>query len=202
MANKILKSLLSKGLILPLLLTVTSCGGDPNLPKVRQFSLLSDQAEKQLPVITKDLYLSCLRTARYKAISLLPPDPSDPDQPPATGRLQERVDEQKTCDKPPSSPRQLSSLMNEGNGVIVLYMKKLGQLASEDLLNFDAEFSKLKASSESLAGSLTTLFDATGGTSTVVQTQVGAGVNLLQIITEQVLEAKKTRHSQGCYFWC
>jgi len=131
MTNKILKSFLPKALVLPLLLTVTSCGGDPNLPKVRQFSLLSDQAAKQLPVITKDLYLSCLRTARFKAISLLPPYP---DQRPATARLQDRVDEQKTCDKPPSSPRQLSSLMDEGNGVIVLYMKKLGQLASEDLL--------------------------------------------------------------------
>lgn len=179
----------SKVILLPLLLTITSCGDNPNLAQVRQFSLLANQAEKQLPIIASDLYLSCLKRARYQAISLLPTELNPNVH--TSSLLQKRLDEQEECDTSPSSPRELSSLMNQGNGIIVLYMKKLGQLASEDLLNFDAEFSQLKASSSNLTNGLTNLFGATSLEQSVIQTQVDAGLNLLQIITEQVLKGKR-----------
>ncbi|KZL50619.1 hypothetical protein A2T98_06545 [Nodularia spumigena CENA596] len=191
MTKKIHKFFRSKLVFLPLFLTITSCGSNPNLAKVRQFSLLAEQAEKQLPVIASDLYLSCLKIARYKAISLLPTQ-LDPNAG-VSSRLQQRVEAQKDCDQPDaaSSPLELSSLMNQGNGIIILYMKKLGQLASDNLLNFDTEFSKLQASSENFSDGLTNLFGASPEERSLVTTQVNAGIKLLQIITEQVLEGKR-----------
>ncbi|AVZ29563.1 hypothetical protein [Nodularia spumigena] len=132
-----------------------------------------------------------MKKARYKAISLLPTQ-LDPNAG-VSSRLQQRVEAQKDCDQLESaaSPRELSSLMNQGNGIIILYMKKLGQLASENLLDFDTELIKLQASSENFSDGLTNLFGANLQERSLVTTQVNAGLKLLQIITEQILEGKR-----------
>jgi hypothetical protein len=69
-----LKTLGSLLLLISSSLVISSCGSDPNLAKVKEFSQNANEAKKDLPKIAADFYDSCLRSARYKAVNILPPE--------------------------------------------------------------------------------------------------------------------------------
>jgi hypothetical protein len=69
-----LKTLGSLLLLISSSLIISSCGSDPNLAKVREFSKNANEAKENLPKIAADFYESCLRSARYKAVNILPPE--------------------------------------------------------------------------------------------------------------------------------
>ncbi len=61
-------------LLLPITMIASSCGIDPNVAKVAEFSQNAPKAKDALGKLNNEFYQSCLRTARYQAVNLLPPD--------------------------------------------------------------------------------------------------------------------------------
>lgn len=175
------KRLIVKSLILPFVLILGSCGSNADLAKVREFSQLSSSAKDALPKIANDVYLSCLRAARYRAVSTLPPKSGNTLQQ-TSDRLDDRTEAQKECDK---TARNLGPKMKKGNGVIVLYMQKLGDLASENLTNVDPEFNQLKQSSGELG-------EALGKQGLALQPeQITAGLDIFKFLTQGILDGKR-----------
>ncbi len=78
MLKPISRNLATSLLTIPLLFIISSCGSDPNLLKVREFAQSASGAKDKFPLIANDIYLSCLREARYRTVSILPPDPLSP----------------------------------------------------------------------------------------------------------------------------
>lgn len=114
--------------------------------------------------------------------------------------LQARRDAQKECNKPgsfdSSSEEQvpsiyLGSLMENGNNIIVLYMKKLGALASDDLINFDSEFDNLSTNLTSLEGKIADLLKLAVEDTTEITEKTTAGFKLANFITNQIFEGKR-----------
>ena len=83
-----------------------------------------------------------------------------------------------------TSKKHLSSLMNKGNSVIVLYMKKLGTLASEDLINFDSEFN-------SLATNLTSFKSDFSVIPQLSDQQISSGSIIASLIVNQSFENER-----------
>lgn len=114
--------------------------------------------------------------------------------------LQARRDAQKECNKKrsfeSSSEEQvpriyLGSLMKNGNSIIVLYMKKLGMLASDDLINFDNEFNSLSTNLTSLEGKLADLLKFTAEDKAKITKKTTAGFNIANFIVNQIFEGER-----------
>ncbi|ODH02935.1 hypothetical protein A4S05_22000 [Nostoc sp. KVJ20] len=239
--NKFLHRISFKTLIFPCFLIINSCSNNANFAQIREFSKKAELAEQVLPTIADDFYTSCLRSARYRAVKILPPDRTDnvsrvvekdilleeiaklerrlsnknPDailirqlqsfkqklqQFPPSNRLQTRVDAEESCNKknqfssssePQISSLYLGSLMKKGNSVIVLYMKNLGLLAADDLINFDTEFNTLKTNSQNLSNELTDLLKFDGADTARVNKRVEAGVDIANFILTQIFAEKR-----------
>jgi hypothetical protein len=225
MVKQISGNFVSRILVIPFLFVISSCGSDPNLLKVREFADNASKAKNKFPVIANDIYRSCLREARYRTVSILPPDTLSPlerkeviekkiselnkeiqelsvanpkliDQLrnlklklETSGEtiqvidLQSRIEAQKKCEEESSS---LGSKMTTGNTVIILYMEKLGSIASENLINFDTQFNELKAKSGDLQTELTAIFKAPNE-----QKSVSAGLDLANFILTAIFDGKR-----------
>jgi hypothetical protein len=181
--QKTARGLLAKSLIIPLVLIISSCGSNADLAKIREFSQLSNSAKEAFPKIADDVYLSCLRAARYRAVSTLPPKAENIAQQTNFGdRLEDRTEAQKECDQ---SARTLGPKMKQGNAIVVMYMQKLGALASDNLTNVDPEFDQLKQSSGDLGSAL-----SDKGLS-IQPKQLEAGVEIFKFLTEGILNGKR-----------
>jgi hypothetical protein len=187
-------------------------------------------AKEALPVIANDIYLSCLREARYKSISILPPESSDslspvekneivakinaleqqisklrvPDQTLVEELkklklqlltsnselidLQSRLEAQKKCD---IEAQKIGPQMIVGNSIIILYIQKLGEIASEDLIDFNSQFDELKVKSDSLSDELFGLLQTTQGEQGLIKKQVNAGLDLANFILKEIFEGKR-----------
>jgi hypothetical protein len=175
---KIDRKILIKSLIFPFILILTSCGNNANLAKVREFSQLSNSAKEALPKIANDVYLSCLRAARFRAVSTLPLENTISQD----DRLDARTEAQKECNE---TARKLGSKMKNGNAIIVEYMQKLGALVSDKSTNVDPEFEQLKQSSEDLGSAL-------GKQGLNLQPeQVSAGLGIFKFLVQGILEGKR-----------
>jgi hypothetical protein len=116
-------------------------------------------------------------------------------------RLQQRVDAQKKCDEtikveglsePQIKMLYLGSAMKQGNSVISLYPKKLGELAAADLVNFDSEFSTLNSSSKNLLSKLNTLLGTASEDTAKTEERAKSGLDLTNFILKQVFNGKRT----------
>lgn len=114
--------------------------------------------------------------------------------------LQERVEAQEACNKtrtfsssttPQIRSRYLGSLMETGNLVIVNYMKKIGELAGADLVNFDDQFSTLQTSTTNLQSELSDLFEEAKTEQTVITERVNAGLDIANFIVTQIFEGRR-----------
>jgi hypothetical protein len=180
---KTTRGLLAKSLIIPFVLILSSCGSNADLAKVREFSQLSNSAKEALPKIANDVYLSCLRSARYRAVSTLPPTTQQTNvYDPQNDRLEDRTDAQKECD---TTARKLGPKMKQGNAIVAVYIQKLGELASDNLTNVDPEFDQLKQSSGDLGAAL-------GKQGLALQPeQITAGLDLFKFLVEGILNGKR-----------
>jgi|GEM_PF-3425780 len=227
MIKQMSRNFASRVIAIPLMFIVISCGSDPNLQKVREFSENANRAKVSLPVIANDIYLSCLREARYRTVSILPPDMLSPiEKREAIDKkindlkkeilelsgadpssklsnqirklrlklesdgetfqiidLQSRIEAQKKCEKESST---LGPKMITGSLVIILYMEKLGSIASEKLINFDSQFNELKAKTGDLQGELTAIFNTPNE-----ETAVNAGLDIANFILTAVFDGKR-----------
>jgi hypothetical protein len=120
---------------------------------------------------------------------------------PNSSRLQDRVDAQKECNKtieveglsePQIKIMYLGSAMKQGNSIIYLYPKKLGELAAVDLVNFDSDFDSLKSSSKNLLNKLTTLLGTAPEDAAKTQERANAGFDLANFILTQIFNGKRT----------
>lgn len=116
--------------------------------------------------------------------------------------LQARVDAQKACNEtkqfsgvetPQVPSLYLSSLMENGNGVIVNYLLKMGELAGADIVNFNPQFNSLKASSTTLSNQLINLFETATDDRAVITERVTAGLNLAEFIVTQIFEGRRRK---------
>lgn len=89
------------------------------------------------------------------------------------------------------SRQDLGSLMDKGNSIIILYMKKLGTLASDDLINFDSEFTNLGTSLTSLNSELRQLFSITSSDPATINRQITSGSSLASFIVNQSFENER-----------
>ncbi|NES20858.1 MAG: hypothetical protein F6K41_18470 [Symploca sp. SIO3E6] len=114
--------------------------------------------------------------------------------------LQARVDAQKACNETQQFageateqiPSQyLGSLMEMGNGVIVNYLLKLGELAGADLIDFDTQFDILIGNSRNLTNQLTNLFEVPPGDRGLIKERVTAGLELANFIVDQIFEGQR-----------
>ncbi len=183
--HKTARRLLEKSLIIPFVLIISSCGSNADLAKIREFSQLSNSAQEALPKIANDVYLSCLKAARYRAVDTLPLKAENISQQTNVrdgDRLDDRTDAQKECDE---TARNLGPKMKQGNAIVVMYMQKLGELASDNLTNVDPEFERLKQSSGDLVSALGEQGLA------LQQQQVDAGLDIFNFLVEGILEGKR-----------
>lgn len=192
MVSKFLKT----SLIFSIVLSISSCGSNANIAKVRQFALLAKSAEEELPKIANDVHLSCLREARYRAVSISAPlaDPKNSvlkqallrnslinsnNEKDIGDRLEQRTDAQKKCDE---ITRKLGPMMRQGNGIVVAYIKRLGELASGERINLDPEFDELKVNAEELSSKLSN--------GSFKPEQVTAGIGILNFLVTGILNDK------------
>lgn len=179
------KKLLAKSLIVPIVLILNGCGSNADIARIRDFSQLSSSANEELPKIANDIYLSCLRAARYKAISTLPPKPQSNLQRTninGNDRLEARSKAQKECD---GYARDLGPKMQQGNAILATYVQKLGELASDNLTNINPEFKQLQQSS----GDLRVALGKQG--LNFNSTQVAAGLDIFEFLTQGILDGKR-----------
>lgn len=232
--SNVIKKTSFKLLVCPFLLVITSCGIDPDLARIREFSKNADLAQEALLQFSGDFYKSCLRSARYKAVNVLPLSSNNKDSleekittlenrlitensnqelilelqglreklgqlSPTSDRLQDRRNAQENCNQKrvftSSVERQIpsqyiGSLMTRGNDVIVLYLKKLGAVASDDLINLDNEFNSLKTNAQNISKQLGDLIGESEKGQAQVE-RVGAGIEIVNFILTQILEGER-----------
>jgi len=178
---KMARGLLVKSLILPFALILNSCGGNADFSKVIEFSKLSNSVKEELPKIANDLDLSCLRSERYRALSILPIKSEDTVQQESFLKRLDRNNAQEECKK---TTGKLGLLLKRGNEPIINYMQKLGKLAGG---NLDPEFAQSKKS----FGDLKSALGSEGMNMNL--DQINAGLDISNFLVNDMLNGKKVK---------
>jgi hypothetical protein len=172
---------LLKSLILPFALILNSCGSNADFSKIGEFSKLSNIAKEELPKIADDFNLSCLRSERYRALSILPVNSKNIAQQNKFLKHLDRNNAQKECNKITGN---LGLLLKNGNEPIISYMQKLGKLAGG---NLDPEFAQSKRSLEDLRSVL-------GSEGMKMNSeQISAGSDILSFLANEMLNGQKIK---------
>lgn len=122
---------------IPLMLLLGGCGSKMDLQAARNLATLGNQANTAFKKIANDLYYSCLRQARY-----IPLQSSN-----QAGINKQREDAENKCEQ---EPKQASVALNDANLPVVEYLEALGNLAANDLTNYNSELDSLGDSLDKL----------------------------------------------------
>lgn len=117
-------------MFIPLMLLLGGCGSRMDLQAASNLAKLGNQANTAFEKIASDLYYSCLRQARY-----IPLKSSN-----QAGINKQREDAEKQCE---NEPKQASIALNDANLAVVEYLEALGNLAANDLTNYNSELDSL-----------------------------------------------------------
>ncbi|WP_144051024.1 hypothetical protein [Calothrix sp. PCC 6303] len=151
-------------MLVPLALMLGGCSGSSlDIEAAKNLSKIGQKADIAFEKIANDLYQSCLRTANYTPLQSSTTE----------GINQARVNAEKSCSE--DEQREQSSLngvnrktnskeaslaLNNGNLIIISYLTALGQLASDDLINYDPELNSIQDSLVEIPGIQTDVVDA------------------------------------------
>jgi hypothetical protein len=141
--------------LVPLVLLLGGCGRSEDIEAAKSLSKVGREADIVFEKIADDLYQSCLRAANYTPLKSSTTE----------GINQDRVTAEKECDDNPQleqnsldsvnhkpTPKDASQALTNGNGVIIKYLIALGQLASDDLINYDPQLNSIEDSLKQIPG--------------------------------------------------
>ncbi|MBD2255403.1 hypothetical protein [Nostoc parmelioides] len=140
---------LAATVLVPFFLVLGGCGSSADIEAAKNLSKVGQKANLAFEKIANDLYQSCLRAADYTPLQSLS----------NAGINEARIKKEKSCYEnqqsepnlfnyinPKTTPKEASQALNKGNLVIMNYLIALGQLASDDLINYDPELNSIQES--------------------------------------------------------
>jgi hypothetical protein len=133
------RQILAAFVVLAPTILLSGCGSNADLAMVQALASMTTQAAEQFPNIANDLYGSCVRAAYYQPIQLnatLSPDAThaSPDQSSARTIFERRSHALQECE----SRRQIGDELISTNAVLLNYIATLGQLATNETVNFNS----------------------------------------------------------------
>lgn len=150
--------------LVPISMMLGSCRND-DLKTAEQFGLLSAGLEAANTKVSADIYNSCVRTASWFSQG--------------TFKSRERMQEQlKVCDE---LYRPNAGRANIAGGVLVNYVKSVGELATEDTAGFNQQFTKIGEALAKLE------FSTSTGTAKLEQNTINTGVKIATFLTNLIL---------------
>lgn len=117
--------------LVPLTMLMSSCGKSADLKAIQEFASLANQASEGFPKIANDIYLSCIRGARYE----------EP--------IEVRSEAEEQCDK---ESREVGPMLIESHDVLIAYITTLGKVAGNDIGNFASDVTPLAAAVGKIPG--------------------------------------------------
>jgi hypothetical protein len=128
-------------LLIPITLLLGSCGTSADIKAAQELAKLRGQAITIFPNLANDVYQSCRRTAELTLLNTPTVNSGEIDK--------DRKAARKICQE---NPAAASQALNDTNKVILDYLDALGQLATDDLTNYDKELDAIGASVQNLPG--------------------------------------------------
>lgn len=129
-------------LLIPLTLLLGSCGStSTDIKAALKLAKLHDDAKTIFPEIANDVYQSCLRTADLTLLNT----------PTSTSGEIDR-DRQATKRICKGNPAAATKALKDANQIILDYLEALGELAANDLTNFDPQLDSIGTSLQGLPG--------------------------------------------------
>ncbi len=144
-------------ILIPLALILGGCGNRDDLERIQKFTALANKAAEGFPTIANDFYLSCLRSAHYRAF--LPTRQVNP--------VVTRIEVEKDCNEK-LQLQDLGTSLIEANEVLVDYVSSLGKLATDDIIDYSTDI-------KGLEGELSKL-------PKINKSQVEGGINIATIL--------------------
>jgi hypothetical protein len=109
---------------------LTGCGTSSAIKSAQEFGSLSEQFEDNTNKLANDIYDSCIRRVRYIQM----------DDPVSNDARDEALKQCEELNKPASEQAR------DANRVMIDYMRAVGELASDNIVSFDDQFTKIEES--------------------------------------------------------
>ncbi|MGK7882390.1 MAG: hypothetical protein AB4060_20155 [Crocosphaera sp.] len=147
---------------------ISSCGTDPAIRQAQEFAQLKDRFENNTNRLAEEFYKSCIRRLGYFAVRE------------GTMAREQALESCETRNKPTVQE------VNNANKIVVNYIESIGNLAADDLVNFDDEFDRIRNSLNSIA------IPTNNGVVTLPSGAVNTGTQIANFIFRWVTNENRT----------
>ena len=124
-------------LLAPVTLLFNGCGTSLEIRAVEQYAQFQTQSRELFPKIAEDVYRSCIRSIDYVILDRRTINEG-------------RDNDEAMCENPETGDVALRQAYTNIHGVIHSYLVALGNLAADDLTNFDTEINAVRESIQRL----------------------------------------------------